>query len=617
MNDMCGIIGYIGTRAAAPIILEGLGALEYRGYDSAGIAVLDEEGVPQLYKSAGKLSRLRSILGNGLPDGFSGVGHTRWATHGGPTDFNAHPHTDCTGDVMVVHNGIFENYLELKQSLAADGHTFDSQTDAECIPHLIESYMLEGCSLEEAARAAACRIEGANAVVVMSRKEPDKIVSFKLGNAGGIVIGYGEEEMLLASDIAALLPHVRNVAYLSVGEMATVTKDEVRYTRIDGTPVKKSAAPVSYGAMTATKGEYKHFMLKEIHEQPDAVLDSLRGRVQFDPPGITLPELSFTDEEVKRFNRAIIIGMGTSLHAGMVGRMWMESMAGIACEVDNSSEFRYRDAVMDENTLVISISQSGETADTLGAMDLAKRRGARQLTLCNYEGTQSTRIADAVLPIRAGLEISVAGTKTFVCSLVTLYAFAAYLGFKRGTIGRVRLAKVVQELAHLPEMIGQLISEQSQYERLALKYARRANFLFLGRGKNYPLAMEGALKLKEISYIHAEGYPAGEMKHGPISLIDRKMPVVALVPRNELYDKMLSNVNEVKARQGSVIAVATEGDEHICEKADDVIWMPRASASVTPILNAIPMQLLAYYIAVERGCDVDQPRNLAKSVTVE
>ena len=614
---MCGIIGYIGDRAAAPIILEGLGALEYRGYDSAGIAVLDADGMPQLYKSAGKLSRLRSILSNGLPDGSSGVGHTRWATHGGPTDFNAHPHTDCSGDVMVVHNGIFENYLDLKRELAAKGHIFDSQTDAECIPHLIESYMQDGFTLEEAARAAASRIEGANAVVVLSRKEPDKIVSFKLGNAGGIVIGYGDDEMLLASDIAALLPHVRNVAYLAVGEMATVTREKVRYARIDGTPVKKKASPVSYGAMTATKGEYSHFMLKEIHEQPDAVLDTLRGRVQFEPPGIVMPEFTFTDDEVKRISRAIIIGMGTSMHAGMVGRMWMESMAGIACEVDNSSEFRYRDAVMDENTLVISISQSGETADTLGAMDLAKRRGARQLTLCNYEGTQSTRIADAVLPIRAGLEISVAGTKTFVCSLVTLYALAAYLGVKRGRIGEQRLAKIVQELAHLPEMLGLLISAQSQYERLALKYARRGNFLFLGRGKNYPLAMEGALKLKEISYIHAEGYPAGEMKHGPISLIDRKMPVVALVPQDELYDKMLSNVSEVRARRGSVIAVAAEGDEQIWEKADEVIRVPRASANITPILNAIPMQLLAYYIAVERGCDVDQPRNLAKSVTVE
>ena len=614
---MCGIIGYIGDRAAAPIILEGLGALEYRGYDSAGIAVLDEVGMPQLYKSAGKLSKLRNILRNGLPDGNIGIGHTRWATHGGPTDFNAHPHTDGAGDILVVHNGILENYLELKQELVAKGCKFISQTDAECIPHLIESHMREGCSLEDAVRATASRMEGANAVVVLSRKEPDKIVSFKLGNAGGIVIGYGEDEMLLASDISALLPHVRDVAYLGVGEMATVTRDVVKYTRIAGTPVKKKKARVSYEAMTATKGEYSHFMLKEIHEQPDAVLDTLRGRVQFDPPGIALPELAFTDEEIQRFNRAVIIGMGTSMHAGMVGRMWIESLAGMACEVDNSSEFRYRDAYMDENTLVISISQSGETADTLGAMEEAKLRGARQVTLCNYDGTQSTRIADAVLPIRAGLEISVAGTKTFVCSLVTLYALAAYLGVKRGRISRKRLKTIVQELAHLPEMIGQLIPDQAQYERLALNYARRANFLFLGRGKNYPLAMEGALKLKEISYIHAEGYPAGEMKHGPISLIDRKMPVVALVPKDDLYEKMLGNVSEVKARRGSVIAVATEGDEHIGDKANDVIWVPQASENITPILNAIPMQLLAYYIAVERGCDVDMPRNLAKSVTVE
>ena len=614
---MCGIIGYIGDRAAAPIILEGLGALEYRGYDSAGIAVLDEVGMPQLYKSAGKLSKLRNILRNGLPDGNIGIGHTRWATHGGPTDFNAHPHTDGAGDILVVHNGILENYLELKQELVAKGCKFISQTDAECIPHLIESHMREGCSLEDAVRATASRMEGANAVVVLSRKEPDKIVSFKLGNAGGIVIGYGEDEMLLASDISALLPHVRDVAYLGVGEMATVTRDVVKYTRIAGAPVNKKKSRVSYEAMTATKGEYSHFMLKEIHEQPDAVLDTLRGRVQFDPPGIALPELAFTDEEIQQFNRAVIIGMGTSMHAGMVGRMWIESLAGMACEVDNSSEFRYRDAYMDENTLVISISQSGETADTLGAMEEAKLRGARQVTLCNYDGTQSTRIADAVLPIRAGLEISVAGTKTFVCSLVTLYALAAYLGVKRGRISRKRLKTIVQELAHLPEMIGQLISDQAQYERLALNYARRANFLFLGRGKNYPLAMEGALKLKEISYIHAEGYPAGEMKHGPISLIDRKMPVVALVPKDDLYEKMLGNVSEVKARRGNVIAVATEGDEHIGDKANDVIWVPQASENITPILNAIPMQLLAYYIAVERGCDVDMPRNLAKSVTVE
>ena len=614
---MCGIIGYIGDRAAAPIIMDGLSSLEYRGYDSAGIVVLDGDGMPQLYKSAGKLSRLKSILASGLPEGNSGVGHTRWATHGGPTDFNAHPHTDCTGDVMVVHNGIFENYMELKRELTANGHVFSSQTDAECIPHLIESYIQEGCSLEDAARAAAQRISGANAVVALSRKEPDKIVSFKLGNAGGIVIGYGEQEMLLASDISALLPHARNVAYLAVGEMATVTRERAEYTRIDGAPVAKTTSHLPYDALTASKGEYKHFMLKEIHEQPDAVLDALRGRVQFDPPGIALPDFVFSDDEVRRFNKAIIIGMGTSMHAGMVGRMWIESLASIACEVDNSSEFRYRDAVLDDRTLVISISQSGETADTLGAMDEARRRGARQLTLCNYEGTQSTRVADGALPIRAGLEISVAGTKTFTCSLATLYTLAVYLGVKRGTIERDRLADIARELAHLPEMLGQLVSEQSQYERLARKYARRANFLFLGRGKNYPLAMEGALKLKEISYIHAEGYPAGEMKHGPISLIDEEMPVVALVPQDNLYDKMLSNVNEVKARGGAVIAVATEGDEYIRDSADHAIYIPKASANITPILAAIPMQLLAYHIAVRRGCDVDQPRNLAKSVTVE
>ena len=614
---MCGIIGYIGDRTAAPIILEGLTSLEYRGYDSAGIVVLDGEDASQLYKSAGKLSRLKSVIGNKLPEGNSGVGHTRWATHGGPTDFNAHPHTDCAGDVMVVHNGIIENYQELKRELTDNGHVFNSQTDAECIPHLIESYMQNGRSLEDAARAAAQRISGANAVVALSRKEPDKIVSFKLGNAGGIVIGYGEQEMLLASDISALLPHARNVAYLAVNEMATVTRERAEYTRIDGAPVAKTTSHLPYDTLTASKGEYKHFMLKEIHEQSDAVLDTLRGRVQFDPPCITLPDFAFSDDEVRQFSKAVIIGMGTSMHAGMVGRMWIETLARLACEVENSSEFRYRDAIMDERTLLISISQSGETADTLGAMDEAKRLGARQLTLCNYDGAQSTRVADGVLPIRAGMEISVAGTKTFTCSLATLYALALYLGVKRGTINHEMLPEIVQDLTRLPGMIGQLTSNQSQYKDLARQYAQSDNFLFLGRGKNYPLAMEGALKLKEISYIHAEGYPAGEMKHGPISLIDENMPVVALIPQDNLYDKMLSNVHEVKARGGSVIAVATEGDEHIRDTVDHAIYIPKASANITPILAAIPMQLLAYHIAVRRGCDVDQPRNLAKSVTVE
>ena len=614
---MCGIIGYIGDRRAADILLEGLGRLEYRGYDSAGIAALDDAGPPRVYKSAGKLARLRKVIGDDMPEGGSGLGHTRWATHGKPTDFNAHPHTACADEALVAHNGIIENYRQLKRELTAQGHAFNSDTDSECVSHLIEGYMNEGCTLEDAVCAAASRIRGANAVVALSPKERDKLVAFKVGNSGGVIVGYGDSEMLLASDIAALLPHTRRVAHLAAGEMVTVTKRNAEYKRIDGTAVAKTPLSVSYDALTAAKGEYKHFMLKEIHEQSEAVVDALRGRVHFDTSRIALPEFGFSDADVRRFNRAIIIGMGTSLHAGMLGRMWMEALPRISAEADNSSEFRYRDAVMDDRTLVVSISQSGETADTLAAMDEAKRRGVPQLTLCNYEGAQSTRVADCALQIRAGLEIGVAATKTFVCSLVTLYMLAAHMGVKRGTLGKRQVADIVGELARLPDMIGRLTADQSQYERLAREYARQSDFLFLGRGRNHPLAMEGALKLKEISYIHAEGYPAGEMKHGPISLIDENMPVVAIVPQDGLYEKMLNNVSEVKARGGSVIAIATEGDEHIGAVADHAIYIPKASADISPILAAVPMQLLAYHIAVWRGCDVDQPRNLAKSVTVE
>lgn len=614
---MCGIIGYTGAREAAPIILEGLTSLEYRGYDSAGIAVLDGEGQPHLYKSAGKLSNLKTVLQNGLPGGVSGIGHTRWATHGGPTDDNAHPHTDCHDDVMVVHNGIVENYVELREELRANGHVFTSQTDAECIPHLIETYLAQEYSIEDAVRATAGRIRGANAVVVISRSEPDKIISFKLGNAGGIVVGYGENEMLLASDLPALLPHTRDVVYLTGGEIVSVSQNKAEYMGLDGSVIEKKTMHMSYDALTAAKGEYKHFMLKEIHEQPESVIDALRGRVSFSDFSIDLEHFPFTDEEVRKFERVMFLGMGTSLHAGMVGRLWMESLARIASDIDNSSEFRYRDPVMDEKTLVISISQSGETADTLAAMDEAKMKGARQITLCNYEGTQTTRVADGTILIRAGLEIGVAATKTFVCSLVALYLLSIYMGIKRGTIPKERLADIFKELARLPDMMGSLLGDEAQYQRLAQKYHRRSDFLFLGRGNNFPLAMEGALKLKEISYIHAEGYPAGEMKHGPISLIDENMPVVALMPQDGLYEKMLSNVNEVKARGGTVIAIATEGDEAIKDSADHVIYIPKTSSDLTPILSAIPMQLLSYYVAVRRGCDVDQPRNLAKSVTVE
>ena len=597
--------------------MEGLATLEYRGYDSAGIAVLGPDGNAQVRKSSGKLSRLKAMLENGLPPGFTGLGHTRWATHGGPTDDNAHPHTDCRNEVSVVHNGIVENYLELKQELQGGGHVFTSQTDSECIPHLIESYLSEEYTLEDAMRETALRLRGSNAVVAVSQREPGSGVAFRLGNAGGIVVGYGDDEMLLASDIPALLPHTRRVVYLTGGEMVTVSPREATYRLLDGTLIEKTATDVPYDSLSAAKGQYKHFMLKEIYEQPRSVIDTLGARVSFDTFSVQLDELPFSDQEIKSFDRVVLLGMGTSLHAAMVGRTWIESLARIPAEADNSSEFRYRDPVIDDKTLVVSISQSGETADTLAAMEEAARKGASQITLCNYACTQTTRVADATILIRAGLEIGVASTKTFVCSLTALYILALFLGIKRGTLDRERLRTELNDLARLPDMLGTLLSDRGQYEALARKYSARSDFLYLGRGNNFPLAMEGALKLKEISYIHAEGYQAGEMKHGPISLIDETMPVVALAPKDALYEKMINNVSEAKARGGTVIAIATEGDEDIADRADSVIYIPAASPMLNPILIAVPMQMLAYCIAVRRGCDVDQPRNLAKSVTVE
>jgi len=614
---MCGIIGYVGQRPAAPILLDGLSTLEYRGYDSAGIAVISPSGQPEVRRTSGKLSRLKESLNGGLPPGVIGIGHTRWATHGGPTDYNAHPHVDCGNDVMVVHNGIVENYIELRRELIENGHDFSSQTDAECIPHLIETFMRDGYSFEEAVRETAGRIRGANAVVVISKRDPGKIVGFKVGNAGGIVVGYGEGEMLVASDLPALLPHTRRVAYLAGGETVTVTEAGAHYTSIDGSPLAKTTTHVPYDALSAAKGEFKHFMLKEIYEQPETIIDTLRGRALFDTMSVDLDDFPFSDAEIQSFERVVLLGMGTSLHAAMVGRAWIESLARIPAEADNSSEFRYRDPVIDDRTLVISVSQSGETADTLAAMEEAASKGARQHTLCNYPGTQTTRIAEGTTLIRAGLEIGVASSKTFLCSLMTLYLLSLHLGIKRGALSKERSDKLVGELAQLPNMLGSMLSEKADYAALARRYSKHHDFLFLGRGLNYPMAMEGALKLKEISYIHAEGYPAGEMKHGPISLIDENMPVVALIPRDGLYEKMFNNINEVKARGGIVIAIATEGDDEVASKADDVIYIPAASAEVTPMLMAIPLQLLAYHIAVRRGCDVDQPRNLAKSVTVE
>ena len=614
---MCGIIAYTGEKQAAQLLLDGLARLEYRGYDSAGIAVIGPEGEPVVRKSSGKLGVLLGMLGNGLPSGTSGIGHTRWATHGGPTDFNAHPHTDCSNEIVVAHNGIVENYLEIKEELKEDGHIFTSETDSEVLPHLIERSMARGATLEESVRSAARRIRGAHAVVAASKREPGKIAAFRLGNAGGIVVGYGDDEMLLASDLPALLHHTRRVAYLAAGETAVITHNGVAYALLDGAPLEKTPSRVSYDPLSAAKGEYRHFTLKEIHEQPESVVNALRGRVSFDRSRVTLDELPLSDEEIRCLDRVVLIGMGTSLHAAMVARSWIESLARMPAEADNSSEYRYRDPVIDDRTLVISVAQSGETADTLSAMEATARMGARQITLCNIEGAQSTRIADGTLFVRAGLEVGVASSKTFVCSLTTLLLLAVHLAERRGTLAEGRHRDLVDELSRLPNILGALLADQKQYRALAGDYARHSNFLFLGRGINYPLAMEGALKLKELSYIHAEGYQAGEMKHGPISLIDETMPVVALVPKDDLYEKMLNNISEAAARGGKVIAVATEGDTAVADVAERVIYVPRTLPLVTPIPMAVPMQLLAYEIAVRRGCDIDQPRNLAKTVTVE
>ena len=614
---MCGIIGYTGKRSAAPILLESLGRLEYRGYDSAGIAVITSSGELSVQKSPGKLKSLVDSLERNLPDGNTGIGHTRWATHGGPTVFNAHPHMSCHQDVVVVHNGIVENYMEIKRELIDQGHEFASQTDSEVIPHLIETYLIEEYSLEDALRKAASRIRGAHAVVAIHRSEPGRILAFRLGNAGGIVVGLGDEETFVASDLPAFLPYTQRVTYLADGEMVSITPGETRYRTLGGHTVSKEAISVPYDPFSAVKGGYKHFMHKEIAEQPEAVMSTLRGRVSFDKPSIELEGFPLSDEEIRGIQKVALVGMGTSYNAAMIGRLGMEGMAKLPAEADNASEFRYRDPLLDSRTLVVSIGQSGETADTLAAMEDAASKGARLITICNIEGSQATRLAEGTVYIRAGLEIGVASTKTFLGSLTALHLLSAYLGVKRGTLSQEHLEETVRELARLPQMLGSLLADQHPYEVLAQRFFKNSHFLFLGRGINYPIAMEGALKLKEISYIHAEGYPAGEMKHGPIALIDENMPVVALAPRDSLYEKMLSNISEAKARGGIVIAVATEGDEDIASKVDHVIYIPQVSSQLTPILATVPMQLLAYHIAVRRGCDVDQPRNLAKSVTVE
>jgi len=616
---MCGIIGYVGPEQAAPILLEGLARLEYRGYDSAGIAVLDGDRL-ETEKRAGKLGVLAAIVDGRLPAGDLGIGHTRWATHGGVTDENAHPHLDCSGDVVVIHNGIVENYAVLRAELQEADHQFRSETDTEVIPHLIESYLDGGAALVEAVRLTINRLHGAAALVVLSRREPDRIIGARVSNAGAVVIGYGEGEMLLASDLPALVKRTRRVAYLQHGEIASVTREGATYIAADGTPIEKRPVVVAYDYASAEKGEYRHFMQKEIFEQPIALAHTIVQYTEMQQGAISFGSAPLTPEQIARVRRVVIIGMGTSLHAAMVGRTFFERIAGLPAETDNASEFRYRRPVIGPDTLVISLSQSGETVDTLAGMEEAGRRHALQITICNVDGAQTTRVADGTVLTRCGPEIAVASTKTYTAAIAALYLLATWIGYRQGTVNGDTMRTLLGDIERLPALAGRVcdaaLAASNPYAPLARRYGEVRGCLFLGRGPQYPVALEGALKLKEISYIHAEGYPAGEMKHGPIALIDRETPVVVLVPRDDLFEKNISTIQQVQARQGPVIAIGTEGDNELAHLADHVLWTPAAPELLVPVLTSIHVQLLAYEIAVSRGNDVDQPRNLAKTVTV-
>ncbi len=615
---MCGIVGYVGRQSAGPLLLEGLQRLEYRGYDSAGIAVVTPDFGIAIRKCTGKLENLIACLqGEDMPPGTTGIGHTRWATHGAPSDINAHPHMDCRGEVVVIHNGIVENYRDLKRQLQEEGHVFVSQTDTEVLAHLLEKFLAQGCSLEDAMRMMMPHIQGAHAILVMDKQDPRKIVAARIGNAGGVVLGCGEGEMYIASDLPAILPYTRKMIFLHDGEMAVVTPDGATCYRPDGTAIEKEPQMVPYDPVAAAKGGYKHFMLKEIMEQSRSVTDTIRGRISLDPPDVLLEDFPFTDEECRSFDRMVAVACGTSWHAALVGKFIIEELCRLPVEVDYSSEFRYRNPLLEGDELLVSITQSGETVDTLAAMEEARARGVKQLTICNVVGSQATRVANGVIYTHAGPEIGVASTKAFTSQLVAFYLLALCLGRARGTIPPGRMKELVDDLVRLPHLVGDLLDHDGHYDSLAQHFFKRSDFLYLSRGINYPIALEGALKLKEISYIHAEGYPAGEMKHGPIALIDDQMPVVAIALKDNVYDKMLSNIEQVKTRGGVVIALATDGDSDIAAKADHVIYIPPVSHLLSPVLTAIPLQLLAYYIALRRGCDVDQPRNLAKSVTVE
>jgi len=617
---MCGIVGYIGGQAAVPIILDGLKRLEYRGYDSAGIAVLEKGNCLGVRRAQGKLRNLEEALRLSPVEGSYGIGHTRWATHGRPTEENAHPHRDCHGDIVVVHNGIVENYLSLKQQLVEEGHRFVTETDTEVIAHLVEKHF-DG-NLENAVRDAVRQLTGVFALSVISRKDPNKIVAARSGPP--VVVGLGDHEYFVASDVPAILGYTRDMFFLADGDMAVLTRDGVHLTDFSGRPVKRQVSHILWDPIMAEKGGYKHFMLKEIFEQPRAIRDTTLGRVGQESGRIFLDEMDISAKEFKDFRQVRIVACGTSWHAALAGKFMMERLARVPVEVDYGSEFRYRDPLVGKDTLTVVISQSGETADTLAAQREAKHKGSKTLAICNVVGSMITREAAGTLITHAGPEIGVASTKAFSCQLTALFLLAMYLGQQRETLDEETSRHLVDGLVHLPGQMEEILRRDHIYDDLAKELSKSTDFLYLGRGIHFPIALEGALKLKEISYIHAEGYPAGEMKHGPNALIDENLPVVVLATRDFsddnsrlLYEKTLSNIQEVKAREGKVIAVACEGDDEVTKTANHVIPIPTTHELLLPILEVVPLQLLAYHIAVRRGCDVDQPRNLAKSVTVE
>jgi glucosamine--fructose-6-phosphate aminotransferase (isomerizing) len=613
---MCGIVGYVGEKSAVGVIVDGLKRLEYRGYDSAGVAVIGPGGQLEVRRAAGRMKMLEGILRERPLTGRIGIGHTRWATHGRPSDENAHPHTDCSGTLVVVHNGILENYLEIKERLLAEGHTFRSETDTEVLAHLIEHHLKVVGRLDRAVKLALGEYRGNYAVGVVSTAAPDRLVAAKHG-AGSVVVGLGRGEMFVASDIPAILGHTRDMVILEDGEVVVITAEGVELSTLDDQPVQRDPVRILWDPIMAEKGGYRHFMLKEMYEQPRAITDTFRGRVAPETGNILLPDVTLDPSTVKAIQRVVFVACGTASYASLLGRSMIERLAGVPAEVDLASEFRYRDALVGPETLVVAVSQSGETADTLGAVKAARLKGAPILAITNVVGSALSREATATLYMHAGPEIGVASTKAFSTMVVASYLLGLWLGRLRGVLAVEDVRKRVQDLAEIPRLVEKTLELDGTVAALARHLSGARDFLYLGRGLQYPIALEGALKLKELSYIHAEGYAGGEMKHGPIALIDDGFPVVALAPRDASYERMLGNIEEVRAREGQVIAVVQTGDKLVASKAHHVIEVPPAADLLAPLITVIPLQLLAYHIAVRRGCDVDQPRNLAKSVTVE